>query len=100
MNIGQILRKTRKQADLTQEDMAYSINISRSSISKMERNEMSLQTEDFIRWMQVIQSKLSNTTTIEAGITGITLINGVDIAVLVDMLTQFVGMFIKFIGGF
>lgn len=94
MNIGNILRQTRKQADLTQEDMAYSINISRSSISKIERNEMSLQTEDFIRWMQVIQSRLPNTTTLEAGIT---LINGVDIAILVDMLTQFVGMFIKFI---
>lgn len=94
MNIGNILRQTRKQADLTQEDMAYSINISRSSISKIERNEMSLQTEDFIRWMQVIQTRLPNTTTLEAGIT---LINGVDIAVLVDMLTQFVGMFIKFI---
>lgn len=91
MNIGQILRMTRKRADLTQEDMAYSINISRSSISKIERNEMSLQTEDFIRWMQVIQTRLSNTTAIEAGIT---LVNGVDIAVLVDMLTKFVGMFI------
>lgn len=94
MNIGQILRLTRKRADLTQEDMEYLVDISRSSISKIERNEMSLQTEDFIKWMQVIQMRLSNTTAIEAGIT---LVNGVDIAVLVDMLTQFVGMFIKFI---
>lgn len=95
MNIGHILRQTRKQADLTQEDMAHLINISRSSISKIERNEMALQTEDFIRWMQVVQAKMSNTTTLEMGIT---LINGVDIAVLVDMLTQFVGMFIWAIG--
>lgn len=97
MNIGQVLKVLRRRADLTQEDIAHAVNISRSSISKIERNEMSLQVEDFIRWMQVIQSRLPNTTTIEAGITGITLINGVDIAVLVDMLTQFVGMFIKFI---
>lgn len=92
MNIGQILRLTRKRADLTQEDMSYLINISRSSISKIERDEMSLQTEDFIRWMQVIQSRLPSTTTIEAGVT---VINGVEITTLADMLTQFVGMFIQ-----
>lgn len=91
MNIGHLLRVTRKEADLTQEDMAHLVNISRSSISKIERNEMPLQTEDFIRWMQVIQSKLPNTTTVEASIF---LINGVDLYVLVDMLTQFVGLFI------
>lgn len=95
MNIGQILRVTRKEADLTQEDMAHLINISRSSISKLERNEMSLQTEDFIRWMQVVQSRLSNTTSLEASIA---LINGVDITLLVDMLTKFVGVFIFMIG--
>lgn len=97
MNIGNILRETRKEADLTQEDMSYLVNISRSSISKIERNEMSLQTEDFIRWMQAIQAKVNekarvpNTTSVEAGVT---LINGVDIAALSDMLTQFVGLFI------
>lgn len=95
LNIGKILRLTRKQTDLTQEDMAYMINISRSSISKIERNEMSLQTEDFIRWMQVIQSRLPNTTTIEAGVS---IVNGVDLSVLVDMLTQFVGLF-AWLGG-
>lgn len=92
MNIGRILRLTRRNVDLTQEDMAYLTNISRSTISKLERNEMSLQTEDFIRWMQVIQSRLPSTTTVEAGIT---VVNGVDIAMLVDMLTQFVGMFVR-----
>lgn len=94
MNVGRILRLTRKNANLTQEDMAHSLNIARSSISKIERNEMSLQTEDFIRWMQVIQSRLPNTTTIEAGIT---VVNGVEITTLVDMLTQFIGMFIRMI---
>lgn len=94
MNIGRVLRTARRRADLTQEDLSFELNIARSTISKIERNEMVPQTEDFIRWMQVVQIKLSNTTAIEAGIT---LVNGVDVAVLVDMLTQFVGMFIKFI---
>lgn len=92
MNIGRILRLTRRNVDLTQEDMAYLTNISRSTISKLERNEMSLQTEDFIRWMQVIQSRLSNTTAVEVGVT---FVNGVDIAMMVDMLTRFVGMFVR-----
>lgn len=91
MNIGQILRVTRKRADLTQEDMSCLINISRSSISKIERNEMSLQTEDFIRWMQVIQSRFPNTTTVEASIA---VVNGVDLVVLIDMLTKFVGLIV------
>lgn len=91
MDVGKNLKLTRKNADLTQEDMAQSLNIARSSISKIERNEMSLQIEDFIRWMQVIQSRLPNTTTVEAGFT---VVNGVDVTTLADMLTQFVGMFI------
>lgn len=91
MNIGYILRATRKRVGLTQEDMAPLVNISRSSISKIERNEMSLQTEDFIRWMQVIQARFPNTTTVEASIA---VVNGVDLVVLVDMLTKFVGLFI------
>ncbi|BAQ11483.1 hypothetical protein OXB_3013 [Bacillus sp. OxB-1] len=95
MNVGQLLRATRKGAGLTQEEMSPLVNISRSTISKVERNEMTLATEDFIRWLQVIQIRLtSNTTTVEAGMY---LINGVDINLLVDMLTKVVGGFIRFL---
>lgn len=96
MNVGQLLRTTRKNAGLTQEEMSLLVNISRSTISKLERNEMTLATEDFIRWLQVIQMRLSNTAPIEAGLY---LINGVDIYLLVDMLTKAVGGFINFIVG-
>lgn len=94
MNIGPLLRETRTRAGLTQEDMSPLVNISRSTISKVERNEMPIQTEDFIRWLQVIQLRMPNTTTLEAGIT---VVNGVDVHLLVDMLTQFVGGFIAFL---
>lgn len=98
MNVGQLLRATRKSAGLTQEEMSPLVNISRSTISKVERNEMTLATEDFIRWLQIIQIKMSNTTTLEAGLA---FINGVDIYLLVDMLTKAVGGFISFyLGGF
>lgn len=96
MNVGQLLRATRKSAALTQEEMSPLVNISRSTISKVERNEMTLSTEDFIRWLQVIQIKLSNTTHVEAGLL---LINGVDIYLLVELLTKAVGGFISLLLG-
>lgn len=96
MNIGQLLKETRDRIDLTQEEMSPLVFISRSTISKLERNEMPIETLDFIRWLQVVQSKLqiSNTTPLEAGIT---FINGVDIVVLTEMLTQVVSGFASFI---
>ncbi len=98
MNVGQLLRSTRKSAGLTQEDMSPLVHISRSTISKVERNEMTLATEDFVRWLQVIQVRMAtNTSTIEAGLY---LINGVDINLLTDMLTKVVGGFIYILGGF
>lgn len=99
MNVGQLLRSTRKSAGLTQEDMSPLVHISRSTISKVERNEMTLATEDFVRWLQVIQARLiTNTTTIEASLF---LINGVDINLLADMLTKVVGGCIYLLrGGF
>lgn len=94
VNIGEVLRTTRKRAGLTQDDMSAELNISRSTISKLERNNRSIQTEDFIRWIQVAQGHLSNTTAIEAGLT---IVNGIDINVLAEMLNTFVGLMI---GGF
>ena len=92
MGFGFVLKATRKAADLTQEQIAPLVNISRSTISKLERGEMVLKAEDLINWLQVVQTRL-NTTPIEAGIT---LINGVDIVTLTEMLTQVVGGFINF----
>ena len=94
MDIG-FLRETRKKADLTQEEMAPLMQVSRPAISKIENGERILKAEDLIKWLQVVVSRLntSNTTPIEAGIT---LVNGVDIVTLTETLTQFVSGFIKF----
>lgn len=94
MDVGRLLRSTRKSAGLTQEELSPLVNISRSTISKVERNEMTLATEDFIRWLQIAHVRLTNTTPIEAGLL---IIHGVDLAVLVDMLTKAVGGFINFL---
>lgn len=94
MNVGRLLRSSRKRAGLTQEDMSVLVSISRSSISKLERNEMTLPTEDFIRWLQAIRGRLAaDTTVIE---TSLYIINGVDINLLVDLLTKAVAGCIYF----
>ena len=93
MNFGMALKATRKAVKLTQEQMSPLVQISRSTISKLERNEMPLQSDDLLRWLQVIQSRLQvqNTTPLEVGVA---LINGVDIVALTQMLTTFAGGFI------
>jgi len=99
MNFGAVLKATRKSVKLTQEEIAPLVQISRSTISKLERDEMSLKAEDLIRWLQVIQSRTrmsGNTTPLEAGIS---LIHGVDIVALSQMLTNLVGGVIHFLGG-
>ncbi|MEK4715373.1 helix-turn-helix domain-containing protein [Sporosarcina sp. FSL K6-5500] len=99
MNFGSFLITSRKAVNLTQEQIAPLVNISRSTISKLERDEMTLKAEDLIRWLQVVQSKTrmsSNTTPLEAGIS---LIHGVDIVALSQMLTNLVGGVIYFMGG-
>lgn len=94
MNFGTTLRATRKAIKLSQEQMAPLVDISRSTISKLERNEMPLQSDDLLRWLQVVQSRLQaqSATPLEVGMT---LINGVDVVALTQMLTTFVGGFIK-----
>lgn len=94
MDFGFVLRATRKAAGLSQEQIAPMVNISRSTISKLERNDMVIKADDLLRWLQVIRSRIqvTNTTPIEAGVA---LVNGVDIVALTQMLTTLVGGFIK-----
>lgn len=98
MKFGWLLRKTRVGVGLTQEAMAEEIHIARSTISKLERDEMTLTAEDLIRWLQIIKSRIrvpESTTAMEMGVA---LVQGVDIIALTDMLTRIVGGFIK-LGG-
>ena len=94
MDLGAFLRETRKQADLTQEEIAPLVNVSRPTVSKLENGDRALKAEDLINWLQVVQTKVntSNTTPLEVGLT---IINGVDIGQLADMLTQAVNGFIN-----
>lgn len=53
MEFGKALRLMRKGAGMSQEDMAESMHIARSSISKLERDQLELRASDLIRWCRV-----------------------------------------------
>lgn len=98
MKFGWLLRKTRVGVGLTQEAMAEEIHIARSTISKLERDEMTLSAEDLVRWLQIIKSRISLPTSTAPIEMGIALVQGVDILALTEMLTRLVGGFIN-LGG-
>lgn len=52
MQFGELLRKTRLIAGLTQEEMAEKLHMSRPNISKLERDEIELKAADLVRWAQ------------------------------------------------
>lgn len=50
MEFGPVLRRMRKRAGMSQEDIAEELHIARSSISKLERDQLELRAADLIRW--------------------------------------------------
>lgn len=107
MKFGWLLRQTRKGVGLTQEAMAEEIHIARSTISKLERDEMTLSAEDLVRWLQIIKEQMiknrmrlgmQSTTSLEIGAAIAPIVQGVDLIALTDMLTRIVGGFIN-LGG-
>lgn len=57
MNFGPILKKMRKSAGFSQEVMAEKLHIARSSISKLERNQLELRASDLVKWCQVTNAQ-------------------------------------------
>ena len=53
-----ILRKFRKSANLTQEDMAEELNITQSHVSKYESGIKILDYETLVKWIQVTNSEV------------------------------------------
>jgi len=53
-----ILRKFRKSANLTQEDMAEELNITQSHVSKYESGRKILDYETLVKWIQVTNSEV------------------------------------------
>lgn len=57
MEFGTDLRKMRKEAGMSQEALSEELYIARSSISKLERNQLELKAADLWAWMNVTQSQ-------------------------------------------
>ncbi|PKL37881.1 MAG: transcriptional regulator [Candidatus Riflebacteria bacterium HGW-Riflebacteria-1] len=56
---GQIIAELRRNADLTQEDLAYSCGIDRSFMSKLERGETSVSLITLLRLAKGLETQPS-----------------------------------------
>ncbi|OAK72660.1 helix-turn-helix domain-containing protein [Lederbergia galactosidilytica] len=81
MNLGVALRKTRKHAGFSQEEMAEEMHLPRSTISKLENNKLFLKADDLIKWCNVTQAQEM----------AIALIYGIDVPTVVQNLATLVG---------
>lgn len=54
---GSLLRDMRNSAGMSQEQLAEELHIARSSISKLERNQLELRAADLLRWAKVTENQ-------------------------------------------
>jgi len=57
VEFGQILRKMRKEAGFSQEELAEELHISRSNISRLETNNLELKASDLVNWCNVTNAQ-------------------------------------------
>jgi transcriptional regulator with XRE-family HTH domain len=53
VEFGSLLKKMRVVADISQEEMAEKLHMSRSNVSRLENNRMDLKAVDLIKWCRV-----------------------------------------------
>lgn len=53
MEFGTVLRKMRKNADMSQEDIAHELHMSISNVSRLETNKYELKAVDLVNWANV-----------------------------------------------
>jgi transcriptional regulator with XRE-family HTH domain len=87
MQFGQILRRARIDAGMSQEELAEKIYLSRSAVSRLENDKLELKAADMIRWFQATQAHEAL----------IALVCGVDITTVVQTLTKLIGGLIAWI---
>ncbi|GEN30274.1 transcriptional regulator with XRE-family HTH domain [Cerasibacillus quisquiliarum] len=89
MEFGPILRKMRKSAGLSQEDMAHELHMSISNISRLETGKYELKAIDLLNWVNVTGSQ----EVLAA------MVLGVDVGMLQHALDLISTMAVGFIGG-
>lgn len=53
MEFGSVLRKMRKEAGLSQENMAHELHMSISNISRLESDKYELKAMDLLKWCKI-----------------------------------------------
>jgi len=89
MEFGSILRKMRVVAEISQEEMAEKLHMSRSNISRLENNRMELKAVDLIKWCRIT----NNPDVLMALYAGIEVVNQL------QPVTQLITGTILFLGG-
>ncbi len=56
LQFGAVLKKMRKGAGFSQEDMAERLHMSRSNVSRLESNKLELKAADLINWCKQTQA--------------------------------------------
>lgn len=87
MAFGQILRKVRLNAGLSQEELADKIYLSRSAVSRLENNRLKLTVEDAVRWGQA-----THASEIVAA-----MLCGIDVTTILQNITMLIGGLILWI---
>ncbi|WP_313430885.1 helix-turn-helix domain-containing protein [Siminovitchia terrae] len=87
MNYGPLLRATREIRGLTQEEMGNHLGVSRTVITKMEKDRVGLLFDRALKWFEVTQTQ----KVVEM------LTTGVEIAVIIDCLSTLIGGFIRWL---
>lgn len=57
MEFGGVLRKMRREAGMSQEELAEELHISRSNVSRLETNNLELKAADLLRWANATETQ-------------------------------------------
>lgn len=90
IDYSKALRKFRKSADMTQEDLADRLNMTQSHVSKYEQGRKIVDLETFVRWAQVTNNE------VQAAV----VMFGADIFAQATQVLSLVPAFIRFIPAF
>lgn len=79
---GTLLRIFRQRAKLTQEQLAEKLHISRTTVTKYERDRQPIDLHTFIEWVRVTESQKAAAM----------LVSGVDIPTIIYQILQATGV--------
>jgi len=89
IKFGKVLRQMRKEAGMSQEDIALDLHMSISNVSRLESDKYQLKAVDLIRWADATNATDSL----------IALIIGVDVAIVQQILETLPNIMMIFLGG-